>query len=248
MTPPDFRPDILFLESTNGCHHLPSRQQEVERLVRTAGRFRFALIPAFGVGRSPDVALDIASYNFPVYLDGMGKKILMAYTQEEFSWCENDRTIPKGLLERIKFVKGEQEREKLARDFSPKAVVTTGGMMTGPALTYASRWLGMNDAAVLDVGYVAKNTPGGKLLQSVETGMPFEIYPGESIKVAAHVERFALSAHIDGPQNVALVEALRPGKIYLGHGESQSRQGLAGMICRGGFDAEAMEEEQIICF
>ena len=251
MVPPlNFHPDALFLDSTNGCNSLPNREAEVQRLVEMAGQYRLALVPAFGVGRSPDIALDLARHDYPVFLDGMGRAILKAYGREEMFWCENDREIPPEIFNRIRFIKGgDPGRERVAYDFRPKAVVTTSGMMAGgPVMHYAEKWLGKSDAAVLDVGYVAPNTPGGQLLQSVESGMPFEIYPGHEIKVAAHVAKFYLSAHIDGPQNVELVKSLQPKKVYTGHGEPVSREGLAGLLRSQGFDAEALQEGQVIEF
>ncbi len=251
ITPPsDFQPDVLFLESTNGISPLPDREREVERLIETAKRFRRVLIPAFGVGRSPDVAVDLALRNFPVYLDGMGKKILIGCAQDEkFFWCENDQPVSREILRRIKFVKGQGMRGTVARDPYPKAVVTTGGMMNGPALSYAERWLEDPNSAVLDVGYVADGTPGFRLLKSVETGMPFELESGRTVKVSAHVERFFLSAHISGPQNVEVAKVLKPGKIYLGHGEKESRIALARVLSREGLNAEPLQEKgQIILF
>ncbi len=249
VPPGDFQPDVLFLESTNGCSGLPDREAEVRRLLKVAGKFRFALIPAFGVGRSPDLVLDLVRYGFPTFLDGMGRKIIKAYYgDEKFSWSENDVEIPEELMRRIKFIKNKAHRNEIAGAFSAKAVVTTGGMMNGPALAYAVDygWLEMPDAAVLDVGYVAPGTPGKKLLESVEGGMPFETERGKFIKVEAHVERFALSAHISGPQNVELVKELKPGKIFLGHGEKESRQGLSEWLQKEGFDARPLQEGQAI--
>lgn len=243
--PTGFEPDVLVLESTNGCSQLPDRQKEVERLAQTAMKYRLVLVPAFGVGRSPDVALDLRALGFPVFLDGKGRQILKEYVEnEQFSWCENDLQISEKLFKGIRMVKGKF-RNQVARDQRPKIVVSTGGMMTGPALAYAveNNWLGNPQAAILDPGYVAKDTPAHRLFSSIETGMPFKTDDGQDFKVEAHVEQFKLSAHVDGPQNLDLVKAVRPKKTYLGHGEDGSRHGLTNQIKQSGFEAEALQGE-----
>ena len=239
----DFNPDILFLESTNGSIRLPERESEIERMTDIAKKFRLALIPSFGVGKSPDLALDLARQNFPVHLDGKGKKVLLAYTGEEFYWCDGDRGIERSALKKIKFVKGRKDRELLVHDPFPKAVVTTGGMMNGLALDYIKHWGTRDDAVIFKTGYAAEDTPGYGLMKSVESGMPFEISDGVSVKIEAHVEEINISGHNDGPQNVALAKAFNPKKIFVGHGEVSSRKALTKMLIENGLCAEALEKD-----
>lgn len=239
----DFNPDIFFLESTNGTIQLPRRELEIKRMVDIAKNFRLALIPSFGVGRSPDLALDLAKQNFPVHLDGKGKKVLTAYASEEFYWCDGDRGIERSALKRIKFVKGRRDRGLLVLDPFPKAVVTTGGMMNGLALDYIRHWGARDDAVIFKTGYAAEDTPGFELMKSVESGMPFEMSEGTSVKIEAHVEEIKISGHNDGPQNVALARALNPKKIFVGHGEVSSRNTLTKMLIENGLCAEALERD-----
>lgn len=240
-------PDIFFLESTNGTRKLPGRGSEINRLVEIAKRYRLALSPAFGVGKSPDLALELAARRFPVYLDGMGKKILRAYKSKPLYWSKGDVVISEKDFGRVQFIRNRNHREEISYDPRPKVIVTTGGMFNGLAEGYLRKWLPKPDAVVFKTGYVADGTPGARLLTSLETGMPFEIKPGVSIKVEACVENICLSGHNDGRQNLSLVKALNPRKIYINHGELNCREGLARMLNNKGFDAKPlMEEGQVI--
>jgi len=239
----NFSPDIVFLESTNGNVELPNREEEINRMVDFAKNCRLALIPAFGVGRSPDLALDLARRNFPVYLDGMGKKILRAYAEKMFYWSSKDEKVSEEYINsEIKFVKDRHHRHIIKYDEKPKAIVTTGGMGNGLALQYAEYWLQRNDAVIFKTGYAAENTPGAKLLKSIETGMPFEIKPGKGIKIEAQVEEIKLSGHNDARQSVELIKTLDPKKIYLNHGEKDRKDELSSILNESGFDAESLEK------
>ncbi|MBI5147560.1 MAG: MBL fold metallo-hydrolase, partial [Parcubacteria group bacterium] len=245
-TPDCFRPDVLVTETTYGGRDLPPREEEVKRLVgrvldvkRRGGK---VLIPAFAVGRSVDVALDLIGQGIPVYLDGMARIMAEIYHSADASWCGLDRPFPlPDLIEEgfITMVPREKEagryrrdsrlagEEPAGHDFSVM-VSPSGTLDGGYSLKYAKQIFNEYRSAIFFPGFLMEGT-AGKQVAEIERGRAVKI--GEEVfNVRCEVERFNLSAHDSADNLLARVKALAPRKVILIHGEPAAQNALRERI------------------
>ncbi len=241
VLPPDFRPDVLVTETTYGGRDLPPREAEAARLAarilevkRRGGR---VLIPAFAVGRSIDVALDLVGRGIPVHLDGMAREMAAIY-HADASWCGLDQEFPlpdlmeKGMISMVprekeaghywreSWLGGEEPGEN---DFAP-IIAPSGTLDGGYSLKYAKQIFGEYRSAIFFPGFLMEGTAGRQVAE-IERGRSVKI-GGEVFNVRCETERFHLSAHDSADNLVARAEALAPQKVILIHGEPAAQRSL----------------------
>lgn len=238
--------DIMFVESTYGDRVLIPRAEEEDRMAylakETINRSGICLAPAFGVGRSPDAALaqEIRSVT-PLYMDGMGKQFMDICASLNGHWCELDHMSGVDLASSgIKYVESRGEREELIYESGGFSVVTTAGMMIkgSCAWQYATEnhFLENSRNSVLQTGYQAEGTEGRDLQEAVRHGEPFSDGNGRGVIVRAEVPpQLQLSSHADGGQIAEIVNALRPKKVFINHGDDNGREGLKNNLLNLGF-------------
>ena len=237
----DFRPDVLVTESTYGGRNLPPREAEVDRLVgkildvkRRGGK---VLIPAFAVGRSIDVALDLVGHGIPVYLDGMARGMAEIY-HADASWCKLDKPFPLPDLIEEGFVtmvprekeEGHQCRESWlagenfgGHDFAVM-ISPSGTLDGGYARKYAKRIFGEYRSAIFFPGFLMEGTAGRQVTE-IERGRAVKV-DDEVFNVRCEVERFNLSAHDSADNLAGRVAVLSPRRVVLVHGEPDAQRAL----------------------
>ncbi len=243
------RLDAIFIEATYGHREFErSRAEEEDRMARLANETiangGSCLFPAFGIGRSPDVflALLIRGVN-PLYLDGMGRKILDIYTDRVGYWSELDHSSGVNLESdpRIQLIKDRAERDYIIYGSEKFNVVTTAGMMIegSCAWQYAqgNGFLENPFNLLGQTGYQAEYTEG-KALEEVIDGGKEVSFGGRKLTVQARVVRLGLSSHASGMQLADIVNRLKPAKTFINHGTEEGRTGLENNLGLLGYTGE----------
>jgi len=221
--------DALILESTYSHEIHPDRKEiEKEFMEHVNGvveRGGTALIPAFSVGRSQEIACVLAANNFkyPIAMDGMAReanRIMMRHP----SFMRDPKLFMKA-LNNTKWANGWNDRRKIAQKSG--AIITPAGMLKGgPAAFYIKKVGNKKKNGVFLVGYQIPGTPGRELL---DTGKC--VIDGKEQKVKAQVKRFDFSSHSGSNDLKDTVKNLKGNPtVYVVHGEEQNCETFAEWI------------------
>ena len=210
--------DAVITESTyaNEDHtdRLELEKRFVESVTEVVEIGGTVLVPAFGVGRSQEMACILAAHHFeyPVFLDGMAReasRIIMNH--KEFL---RDPKLFMNAMHSIEWIEGWRDRRKAIKN--PGVIISTAGMLKGgPAAFYVSKLGKKGNNAIFLVSYQISGTPGKELLEKGVCTID-----GKVRKVKARYEHFDFSSHCGASQ---LKEALRKlggkPKVFVVHGE-----------------------------
>ena len=230
--------DAIVIESTYANEEHTDRTELEKRFVtavtEVVEKGGIALVPAFGVGRSQEMACILAAYRFeyPVVLDGMvreASRIIM--NQKEFL---RDPRLFMNAMRSADWIDGWRDRPKALK--SPKVIISTAGMLKGgPAAFYVSKLGKKANNAIFLVSYQIPGTPGKELLEKGVCTID-----GRVRKVKARYEHFDFSSHCGASQ---LKESLRKlsgkPKVFVVHGEEENCKNLAKWV-ESELDLEAM--------
>jgi putative mRNA 3-end processing factor len=219
--------DAVVMESTYANEdHTDRRELEkrfVESITEVVEKGGIALVPAFGVGRSQEMACILAAYHFeyPVVLDGMAReasRVIMNY--KEFL---RDPRLFMNAMHSLDWVESWRDRRRALK--SPGVIISTAGMLKGgPAAFYVSKLGKKANNAIFLVSYQIPGTPGKELL---EKGIC--TIDGKVRKIKARYEHFDFSSHCGASQ---LKEALQKlggkPKVFVVHGAEKNCELFAG--------------------
>jgi putative mRNA 3-end processing factor len=209
--------DAVIMESTYANEDHTERLELEKRFVESATEVvekgGTVLVPAFGVGRSQEMACIFAAHHFeyPIILDGMAReasRIIMNY--KEFL---RDPKLFVDAMHSADWVEGWRDRRKALK--TPNVIISTAGMLKGgPAAFYVSKIGKKAGDAIFLVSYQIPGTPGRELMDKGICTID-----GKVRKVKAHYEHFDFSSHCGASQ---LKEALRKlggkPKVFVVHG------------------------------
>jgi putative mRNA 3-end processing factor len=209
--------DAVIMESTYADEDHTERTElekhfvdEVTDVVERGGT---VLVPAFGVGRSQEIACVLVAHHFehPVTMDGMAREastIMLNY--REFL---RDPKLFTDTMHSIDWVEGWRDRRKATK--TPGVIISPAGMLKGgPAVFYTSKIGKRAHDAIFLVSYQIPGTPGKELL---EKGVC--LIDGKMRKVKARVEHFDFSSHCGASQLREAVKKLGGNpKIFVVHG------------------------------
>jgi putative mRNA 3-end processing factor len=209
--------DAVIIESTYADEDHTERLQLEKRFVDettdVVEKGGTVLVPAFGVGRSQEIACVLTAHHFeyPVTIDGMAReagRIMMNY--KEFL---GDPKLFMDAMHSVDWVEGWRDRRKAIK--KPGVIISPAGMLKGgPAVFYTSKIGKKAHNAIFLVSYQIPGTPGRELL---EKGIC--VIDGKMRKVKARVEHFDFSSHCGASELKEAVKKLggRP-KVYVVHG------------------------------
>ncbi|MGQ9506920.1 MAG: MBL fold metallo-hydrolase [Candidatus Bathycorpusculaceae bacterium] len=209
--------DAVIIESTYADEDHTERSELEKRFVDevtdVVERGGSVLVPAFGVGRSQEIACVLAAHHFEysVTMDGMAReasRILMNY--REFL---KDPRFFMDAMHSVDWVEGWRDRRKAIK--TPGVIISPAGMLKGgPAVFYTSKIGKKAHNAIFLVSYQIPGTPGRELL---EKGVC--LIDGKIRKVKARVEHFDFSSHCGASQLKDAVKNLggKP-KVFVVHG------------------------------
>jgi putative mRNA 3-end processing factor len=209
--------DVVIMESTYADEDHTERSELEKRFVESATdvveKGGIVLVPAFGVGRSQEMACIFAAnhFEYPIILDGMAReasRIIMNY--KEFL---RDPRLFVDAMHSADWVEGWRDRRRALK--TPCVIISTAGMLKGgPAAFYVSKIGKKAGNAIFLVSYQIPGTPGKELMDKGICTID-----GKVRKVKAHVEHFDFSSHCGASQ---LKEALRKlggkPKVFVVHG------------------------------
>ena len=221
--------DAIIIESTYASEVHPERKdiekefmEHVNGVVENGGT---ALIPAFSVGRSQEIACVLAANHFDhhVAMDGMAReanRIMMNHS----SYMRDPKLFMKALRSTAR-VDGFRDRKKVAK--KPGAIISPAGMLKGgPAAFYIQKVGNTSKNGVFLVGYQIPGTPGRELL---DTGKC--VIDGKVQNVKAQVKRFDFSSHSGANELKDAVKNLKGNPtVYVVHGEEVNCEMFADWI------------------
>jgi metallo-beta-lactamase family protein len=241
--------EALVLESTYGDRTHGEYKEGialVERSIRDTIRDRgVLLIPAFSLERTQELltVIDAAltAHRVPemsAYLDSpLGIRISRVYDKYDRYFNNASQTLAKNEQDHsiLSFpsltLTETSEQSKLINDVDPpKMIIAGSGMMQGGRiLHHLKRYLGLNTTRLLVVGHQVQGSLGRRLVD----GERNVIIHGEPITVKATIiSTHAFSSHMDQRQLIHWLETEqpRPKKIFLNHGDTESRQAFSKLV------------------
>jgi putative mRNA 3-end processing factor len=208
--------DILFLETTYAGREHPKREdlekQFLDKIDDVVKRGGIAIIPAFAVSRSQELAIVLKNSGYNVWFDGMGRKISKIFLKYPKHLRSPDDL--KKAINKINFVHSDQGR-KLA--LKSEVIITSSGMMDGgPVLHYMNSLKNDSKSAVLLTGYQVEGTNSRLLIDKGKLN-----FYGVIENVECEVEYFDFSAHAGHSELIKFAKDCRPEKIVLFHGDNR---------------------------
>jgi putative mRNA 3-end processing factor len=221
--------DAVIIESTYAdeehTDRLELEKQFITETTDIVEKGGIALIPAFGVGRSQEIACVLAAHHFeyPVTIDGMirgANTIMMRYDQ-----FLRDAKLLRDALHSAHWIEGWRDRRKAAT--KPSVIISTAGMLKGgPAIFYMSKIGKKANNAVFLVSYQIPGTPGRQLL---DKGIC--VIDGKMRKIKARVGHFDFSSHCGANDLKEAVKKLGGNpKIFVNHGAERNCELFAKWI------------------
>ena len=218
--------DAVIIESTyaNEDHteRLELEKRFFDACTDVVERGGTVLVPAFGVGRSQELASVLAAHHFeyPITLDGMARevsRIMMSYPQ-----FLRDPHAFADAIHSTNWVEGWRDRRRAIK--TPGVIISPAGMLKGgPAIFYTSKIGKKSDNAVFLVSYQIPGTPGKELLEKKMC-----VIDGKMRKIKARVEHFDFSSHCGASE---LKESLKrlggKPKVFVVHGAEGNCELLA---------------------
>jgi putative mRNA 3-end processing factor len=213
--------DAVIIESTYATEEHTERARLesdfVEACTDVVEKGGTVLVPAFGVGRSQEIACVLGTHHFehPVTIDGMARdvsRVIMNYPQ----FLKDPRMVMDA-IHSTEWVEGWRDRRRAAK--TPGVVISPAGMLKGgPAMFYTSKIAKKSNNAIFLVSYQIPGTPGKELL---EKGIC--VIDGKMRKVKSRVQHFDFSSHCGASQLKEAVKRLggKP-KIYVVHGAERN--------------------------
>ena len=221
--------DAIIIESTYASEVHAERKEiekdfveHVNRVVENGGT---ALIPAFSVGRSQEIACVLAAnhFEYPVAMDGMAREVNRIMMNHP-SYMRDPKLFVRALRSAA-WVDGWKDRRKIAG--KPGAIISPAGMLKGgPAAFYIQKVGKKSKNGVFLVGYQIPGTPGRELLDSGKC-----IIDGNVQNVKAQVKRFDFSSHSGANELKDAVKDLKGNPtVYVVHGEEANCEMFAEWI------------------
>ena len=209
--------DLLFLEGTYAGRDHPQTREQMEKdmlykIDEVVTRGGVAILPAFAVSRSQELAMILRKTGYNIWFDGMGRKVSKMFLNHP-SYLRSPNDLKKA-INKINFVHSEHGR-KLA--LNADVIITSSGMMDGgPVLSYMNKLKDDKKSAIILTGYQVEGS-NARLL--VDYGQ-LDFY-GVKEKIACEVEYFDFSAHAGHSQLIDFAKKCKPEKIVLMHSDNR---------------------------
>lgn len=210
--------DILFLEGTYAGRDHPKKREEIEqelldKIDEVVTRGGTAVMPAFAVSRSQELAIVLKNSGYNIWFDGMGRKVSKIFLKYP-KFLRSSENLKKA-INKINFIHSDHGR-KLAVDKADVILTSSGMMDGGPVLSYMHKLKNDKKSAVILTGY---QVPDSNARLLVDKGM-LDFY-GVKEKIACEVEYFDFSAHAGHSELIEFAKKCNPEKIVLMHSDNR---------------------------
>jgi putative mRNA 3-end processing factor len=205
----------LFMEGTYaGQNHPPRHELEqrfLDKVDEVVARGGTAIIPAFAVGRTQEIAMLLSDSGHEIWLDGMGSRIGKIFLQHP-DYLRSPRGLKKA-MDNVHLVYSKKGKQ-MAMDGD--VIITTSGMLNGgPVLGYADNIRDDPNSAIIITGYQVEGTNGERLLETGELSLH-----GVTRPVNAEVAFYDFSAHAGHDDLCTFARGCRPERVVLFHSDS----------------------------
>lgn len=237
--------DVLVMESTYGNRLHDDAREAPEQLrsvcAATLERGGKVLIPSFALERAQELLFHISSLmiqgklpKVPVYLDSPMAAEISRVFDRSHDYMDEGFVEVKGEMicllcpPWIQISASVKQSKAVTASDEPCIVIAGSGMCEhGRIRHHLKHGIGNERNAIVLVGYQAAHTLGRRL----EEHDPVVTIFGDEFTVKAEVTKLdAFSAHADRTDLLACVRASGAAKVYLVHGEQDSREALAEAI------------------
>ena len=209
--------DAVVIESTyadaDHTERLELERQFVEACTIAVEAGGTVLVPAFGVGRSQEIACVLAAHRFeyPVTLDGMAReasRVIMNHKE-----YLKDPRLFMNAMHSAEWVEGWRDRRRALK--TPGVIISTAGMLKGgPAAFYISKLGKKASNAVFLVSYQIPGTPGRELMEKGVCTID-----GQIRKIKAQYRHFDFSSHCGASKlKEALIRLGGKPRVFVVHG------------------------------
>ena len=209
--------DAVIMESTyadsDHTERLVLEKQFLEACTEVVETGGTVLVPAFGVGRSQEMACILAAnhFEYPIVLDGMAReasRVVMNY--KEFL---RDPKMFMNAMHSCDWIEGWRDRRRALK--TPSVIISTAGMLKGgPAAFYISKLGKKASNAVFLVSYQIPGTPGRELMEKGVCTID-----GKIRKIKAKYRHFDFSSHCGASKlKEALIKLGGKPKVFVVHG------------------------------
>jgi metallo-beta-lactamase family protein len=251
--------DHVILESTYGDRERATLSS-AQRRAMLAAEVRAAeaaggplVAPAFAVERTQQLIADLVTLMEdevvrpgPIFLDS---PLAIQASEVFYEHGRNGEGInPFDAMRRAGWLhttESADESRAIEKVTGWHVIIAASGMCdAGRIRHHLKRLLWRKEATVMLTGYQATGTLG-RILQDGARRVSIQ---GELVRVQARVRMLDVySGHADASGLVAWAKARAPvtGKVFLTHGEPQSRKGLKGRLVEAGFGAEGVETPEL---
>ena len=209
--------DILFLEGTYAGRDHPKKREEIERelldkIDEVVKRGGIAVLPAFAVSRSQELAMVLKNSGFNVWFDGMGKRVAKLFLKYP-RYLKSPENLKKA-INKLNFVHSDQGRKKA---LNSEVIITSSGMMDGgPVLSYMNKLKYDPKSAVLLTGYQVENSNARLLMDKGKLN-----FYGVVEKIECEAVYFDFSAHAGHSELIEFAKKCSPEKIVLMHSDNR---------------------------
>ncbi len=210
--------DILFLEGTYAGRDHPAKRQEIEKSMldkidKVVNRGGIAILPAFAVSRSQEIAMVLRKSDYNVWFDGMGQKVSKLFLKYPRFLKSHDNL--RKAINKINMVHSDHGRKIALK--KAEVILTSSGMMDGgPVISYMNKLKDDKKNAVLLTGYQVPESNARLLVDHKMLS-----FYGVKQKVECEVEYFDFSAHAGHSELIDFAKKCNPEKIVIMHSDNR---------------------------
>ena len=243
--------DYLLIESTYGnrLHNHPEKRIDtlIKIILDTTDRGGTVVIPSFAVGRTQEIIYELNKYyddkeegkrfnKIPVYIDSplatrateIFRKNAEVFDKETRDFImSGDNPLD---FRNLHFTKTVEESIALNKNNDPKIIISASGMANaGRIKHHLKHHLWRSQSSVIFVGYQAEGTLGRRIRNGEKNVKIF----GEQIQVNAEIHSIeGFSGHADQNGLMNWLKGFKkfPEKIFIVHGEDESRKDFKSLI------------------
>jgi putative mRNA 3-end processing factor len=210
--------DAVITESTYATEDHPQRSDVENEFVTNTTEIiendGTVLVPAFGVGRSQEIATVLAAHNFkyPVYMDGMALSATEILSNYPKSLKDSD--LFEKAVKKTRWINSWNDRRKAVK--TPCVIISPAGMLKGgAAIFYMQEVVKKKNNGVFLVSFQIPGTPGSILLEKRKF-----MVQGRFRRVEADIKKFDFTSH-GGRTNIQeiLSKFDSKTKVFTIHGE-----------------------------
>jgi putative mRNA 3-end processing factor len=212
--------DVMITESTYGDREHPDRKELEKKFVNNCEEVCDSngnvLVPSFAVGRAQELlsVLEGHKFDYPVYIDGMSKKV--AEIMLQFPNYIRDSKETFSMLKKVIWVENAKTRENALKE--PSVIISTAGFLQGgPAVHYLFKMKELPNQAVFFVGYQPQDEPGHKLLETKR--FQFDDYDLDYKELS--IKYFDFSAHSGRKELLGYIRKTDPKLVFCIHGDDE---------------------------